>query len=97
MNKYEVMYILRTSLDESQTRELIDRFSDVIKNGGGVVEDVDTEHWGKRRLAYPIDYMNDGYYVLSHFSAPPELPAELERNFKINENVMRYMVTRLEA
>ena len=95
MNKYEVLYSLSSSLDESRTRELSDRFGDVIKNGGGVVVDVDTGHWGKRRLAYPIDYMNDGYYVLSHFSAPPELPAELERNFKINEYVMRYMVTRL--
>ena len=61
------------------------------------MEDVDTERGCKRRLAYPSDYMNDGSEVLSHFSAPPELPAELERNFKINENVMRYMVTRLEA
>ncbi len=97
MNKYEALYILRADQDESATRELIDRFSGVITAGGGTVDEVDTEHWGKRRLAYPIDYMNDGYYVLCRFSAPAALPAELERNFRINDNVIRYMVTRYEA
>lgn len=95
MNKYEVLYILRADLEEGTTRELIDRFSGVITTGGGTVEETDTEHWGKRRLAYPINYMNDGYYVLTRFSAPPALPSELERNFRINDNVIRYMVTRV--
>lgn len=96
MKKYEVLYILRANLEETATRDLIDRFSGIITAGGGTVDEVDTERWGKRRLAYPIDHMNDGYYVLSRFTAPAELPAELERNFRINDNVIRYMVTSIE-
>lgn len=59
----------------------------------GTVDSVD--EWGKRRLAYPIDYKNEGYYVLTRFTAAPELPAELERNFKINDGILRYLVTRM--
>ena len=54
------------------------------------VENVD--FWGKRKLAYEIDYIGEGYYVLVNFKSNAELPAELERNFRINDNVMRYMV-----
>ena len=54
------------------------------------------DEWGKRRLAYPINFKNEGYYVLMQFSAKPEFPRELERNFQINENIMRYLVTRIE-
>lgn len=96
MNKYEVMYILRADLEETATQELIERFKGVITAGGGTVDNVDTQNWGKRRLAYTIDYQNEGYYVLMTFTCAPSLPSELERNFKINENVIRYMVTRLE-
>ena len=55
------------------------------------------DEWGKRRLAYPIDYKTEGYYVLMSFDSAPELPAELERNFKNDERIMRYMVTRRVA
>ena len=49
-----------------------------------------------QKLAYPINFKNEGYYVLMQFSAKPEFPRELERNFQINENIMRYLVTRIE-
>ena len=55
------------------------------------------DEWGKRRLAYAIDYKTEGYYVLMSFNSAPEFPAELERNFKNDERIMRYMVTRKEA
>ncbi len=96
MHKYEVMYILRADLEDTAIQELINRFNGVITGGGGTVDSVDTQNWGKRRLAYTIDYQNEGYYVLETFTAGPELPAELERNFKINENVIRFLVTRLD-
>lgn len=96
MHQYEVMYILRADLEDTVTQELINRFNGVITAGGGTVDSVDTQNWGKRRLAYTIDYQNEGYYVLAKFTSGPDLPAELERNFKINENVIRFLVTRVD-
>ena len=55
------------------------------------------DEWGKRRLAYAINYKTEGYYVLMYIKAPSELPKELERNFQINESVLRYMVIRFEG
>ena len=67
----------------------------IIDTGnGGEIEKVD-ETWGKRRLAYAIDYKTEGWYVLVTFKAPVELPRELERNLQINENVLRYLVVKL--
>lgn len=94
MNKYELMYIIDTSMDEEPRKELIDRVSKLVTDNAGTVEKID--EWGKRRLAYSIDYKNEGYYVLSHFEAPPELPREIERVLQINENVLRYLIIRLE-
>ena len=67
----------------------------LIAANGGEVEKVD-ETWGKRRLAYAIDYKTEGWYVLVTMKAPAELPRELERNLQINENVLRYLVVKLE-
>ena len=93
MNKYEVLYIIRTDIDEQAIKETVDKFSAIITDNGGTIDKSD--EWGKRRLAYTIDYKNEGYYVLLHFTADPKLPAELERNFKISDNILRYLVTRL--
>ena len=94
MNKYEVMYIINATLDEEATKAVIDRFSTLVTENGGTVDKLD--EWGKRKLAYLIDDMAEGYYVLMFMTAEPTFPAELERNFKINDNIMRYMVTRLD-
>ena len=94
MNKYEVIYIIDTAVEETARKELIVKFNDVITANGGTIEKVD--EWGKRRLAYTIDYKNDGYYVLMHISAPSELPRELERNLQINESILRYLIVKLE-
>ena len=93
MAKYEVMYILNSALEEENIQALIEKFSELIK-ANGELEKTDT--WGKRRLAYPILDMNEGYYVISDFSANPEFPAELERVFKITDGVLRFLVTRKE-
>jgi len=95
MNRYEMIYIIDTGLEEAARKELIEKVSALITGNGGVVEKVD-ETWGKRRLAYAIDYKTEGWYVLVNFSAPAELPRELERNLQINENVLRYLVVKLE-
>ncbi len=95
MNRYEMIYIIDTGLEEAARKELIEKVSALISGNGGEVEKVD-ETWGKRRLAYAIDYKTEGWYVLVHFKAPAELPRELERNLQINENVLRYLVVKLE-
>lgn len=94
MNKYECMYILKPDLEEARKNELIAKFSEIVESNGGKVEKVD--EWGVRKMAYAINYIWDGYYVLMHFDAEPELPSELERNFKIADEVMRYMVLRAD-
>ena len=94
MNRYEMIYIIDADLEETARKELIEKVSALITNNGGEIEKVD-ETWGKRRLAYAIDYKTEGWYVLVTFKAPVELPRELERNLQINENVLRYLVVKL--
>ena len=94
MNRYEMIYIIDTGLEETARKELIEKVSGLITANGGEIEKVD-ETWGKRRLAYAIDYKTEGWYVLVTFKAPAELPRELERNLQINENVLRYLVVKL--
>ena len=94
MNRYEMIYIIDTGLEETARKELIEKVSALIATNGGEIEKVD-ETWGKRRLAYAIDYKTEGWYVLVNFNAPAELPRELERNLQINENVLRYLVVKL--
>ena len=95
MNRYELTYIIDTALEESARKELIERFSQVIVTNGGEVEKVD-ETWGKRRLAYAINYKTEGYYVLTTFKADGEVPREIERNLQISDSVIRYLVVKLE-
>ena len=94
MTNYETLYILKPDLEEEKKDALVAKFSEIITSNGGTV--TKTDEWGKRRLAYPINYINDGYYVLTYFSADSQLPAELERNFKISDDVIRYIVVNLE-
>ena len=95
MNQYEVMYVIDAALEDSARIELIDRFSDLVKKNGGEIDRVD--EWGKRRLAYAINYKTEGYYVLMYIKAPADLPKELERNFQINDKVLRSLVIRYEG
>ena len=95
MNQYEVMYVIDTTLDDQARAALINRFSELVVANGGQVDRVD--EWGKRRLAYAINYKTEGYYVLMYVTAPAALPRELERNFQINEAVLRSLVIRFEG
>ena len=95
MNRYEMIYIIDTGLEETARKALIERVSDLITGNGGEIEKVD-ETWGKRRLAYAINYKTEGWYVLVTFKAPAELPRELERNLEIYESVIRYLIVKLE-
>lgn len=95
MNKYEAMYIIKPTVEAEARTALIQKFSDLLTSNGGQVESV--EEPGMKKLAYEINYIGEGYYVLVNFTAEAAVPAELERNFRINENVMRYMVIRKDA
>ena len=95
MNKYEVMYVIDANLEDGARTELINYFSGIVEKNGGSIDRID--EWGKRRLAYAINYKTEGYYVLMYMQAPSELPRELERNFQINDNVLRYLVIRYEG
>ena len=95
MNQYEVMYVIDTALEDQVRNDLIARFSSLVAQNGGNVDRVD--EWGKRRLAYSINYKTEGYYVLMFITAPSDLPRELERNLQISESVLRYLVIRFEG
>ena len=93
MRKYESIFILRPSLEEEKRIEVIEKFKAII-SADGEIEKV--EEWGNRKLAYEIEKIRDGYYVLVTFKANPTLPLELERNFRISDDVIRYIVINLE-
>lgn len=86
---YEALYILNPALSEEDTAALVEKFRGVVEANGTVSE---IAHWGKRRLAYPINDLNDGYYVLMTFNSAAAIPQELDRLFRINDNVMRSLI-----
>ena len=93
MNKYELIYIIDTAVEETARKELVEKFNGVITANGGEV--VKVEEWGKRRLAYAINYKTEGYYVYVGFKGAAELPKELTRNLQINESVIRSQIVKL--
>ena len=94
MREYEVMYIIKPGFEEDKYAEIIEKYNALIQANGGEILKV--EPWGKRRLAYEIEKLREGYYVLLRIKGEPELPRELERNFKIADEIMRYLVVRVE-
>ena len=84
---YEALYILDPSLSEEQIAALVARFQSVVAANGSEVNE-----WGKRRLAYPINDLMEGYYVLMTFNAAAAIPAELDRIFRITDGVMRSLI-----
>ena len=93
MNKYESVIIINPSVDDEGIKALIKKFTDIINNDGKV-ESVD--ELGKRRLAYEIGKSKEGYYVVYTFEAKPELIAELERNYRIDDSVMKFITVKKE-
>ena len=94
MNKYELVYVIDTALDDDARKVVIDRFNGMIEQEGGKVLKVD--EWGKRRLAYPINYKTEGYYVLVNFESEATLPREIERTMQIAETILRYLIVKVE-
>ena len=93
MNKYESVIIVNPNLDEAGVKALEDKFTGLI-NENGKVESIDK--MGKRKLAYEINKQKEGFYLVFKFEAKPELIAELERNYRITDEVMKFMVVKEE-
>jgi small subunit ribosomal protein S6 len=90
---YEVLFVISGNLAEDAYVALKDKFVTLINENGS---DVNVNEWGKRRLAYPINYITEGYYVLATFKSEPNFPRELERVLGITEGIIRYMTTTKE-
>ncbi len=88
--KYEVLYVLNPNLSEEETQAVVEKFKTLIEQNGTIDE---MEEWGKRKLAYEINYLTEGYYVLVKFTSGPEFPAELDRILGITDGVIRSLVT----
>ncbi len=94
MPLYESIFIARQDVATTQVEALAKAFSDIIVKDGGKV--TKTEPWGLRNLAYRINKNKKGHYVLMNIDAPPAAIAEMERNMKLNEDVLRFMTIRVE-
>ncbi len=87
--KYETVFIINSELGEEAIAELVTKFKTLVEKNGTLVN---VDEWGKRKFAYPINDMNEGYYVLIDFESVPSFPAELDRVFKITEGIMRSLI-----
>ncbi len=93
ISSYETMFIVDMSNGEEAVKALVEKFTDLIAKNGTVEE---VNEWGSRKLAYPINDLNEGYYVIVNFKSAPSFPAELERIFGITEGIMRSVVIKLD-
>ena len=87
---YETLFVVSGVLAEDSAKAVVEKFVALINENGS---DVNVNEWGKRRLAYPINYVTEGYYVLVSYKSEPSFPLELERVLGITEGVLRYMTT----
>ena len=87
--KYEAMVVFSVKNDEEQVKALVEKFSELIKANGTLTN---VDEWGKRKLAYEINYEGEGYYVLYNFESKPDFPAEFERIINITDGILRSAV-----
>ncbi len=93
INNYETVMIINPTLEEEKINGLVEKFEKLISANGEVVK---TDVWGKKKLAYEIDDLTEGYYVLIEFKSKPEFPVELERVYKITDGIIRDIVIKKE-
>lgn len=90
MRVYECTYILNPTLEENAVAEKAERFSEIVTSRKGTVHDID--RWGKRRLAYPINKLQEGIYTMMRFSGDNDILKELNRVFRFDDNVIRHLI-----
>lgn len=91
MKSYEVLYIINAKTQDDAKEAIIEKFSALVTSLNGTVDTVDK--WGMKKFAYPINYMSEGYYVLMAFTAEETVPAEISRQMRITDDVIRHMIT----
>ncbi|CCL00147.1 30S ribosomal protein S6 [Clostridioides difficile] len=89
MRNYELVYVVKPNSDEEVREAILNKVKEVVATDGEIVK-VDT--WGTKKLAYPIAKFTEGFYVLVNFKSAADVPKEIDRNLKINENVIRHMI-----
>lgn len=95
MRAYEVLFILKPDLEEEAINAAIEKFSNLIQQNGGTIEQVN--RWGKKKLAYEIQDFREGYYTLVLFQCEPETAKELDRVMKLADEVLRHLIVRRDA
>ena len=95
MRKYEIMYIIRPNIEDEAKKALVERFNTILTDNGAELTEV--KEWGKRRLAYEINDFRDGYYMLLQVQSEAAAVQEFDRLAKISEDIIRHMVTKVEA
>ncbi|MDK2820606.1 MAG: small subunit ribosomal protein [Clostridia bacterium] len=94
MRNYESVFVIKPDLEAEATAALIEKFTKLIADQGGEV--VQVNEWGKKRMAYEVRKYREGYYVIIEFKGAPNVSQELERLLRINDDILRYLITRLE-
>ncbi len=94
-NYYEFTYIINPVLEDDKFKEAVDKVSKLIEKNGGEIEEVD--EWGLRQFAYNIDKKGSGYYVNMYFNAPAEAIASVERQLRIDDDILRYLTLKYDA
>lgn len=95
MNKYELAVVVSAKIEDDERAAVVDKCKALIERFGGTVTNVD--EWGKKKLAYEIQKMHEGFYYFIQFEADAQCPAEIERHVRIMDNVLRYLVVRKDA
>ena len=89
MNKYELAVVLSSAISDEERAAALEKVQDFISRDGGTVLDVDD--WGKKKLAYEIQKMSEGFYYFIRFEAEPSVPAQVEENIRLMEQVLRFL------
>jgi len=94
VRKYEILYIIRPDIDEEGKKTLVERFDNVLKENGAEI--IESKEWGRRRLAYEIKKYRDGIYHLINLRSEPKAVQEFDRLAKINDDIIRHMIVKLD-
>ena len=93
MNKYETIFVVNNTLGEENVKAIVEKFTSLIGSNGEIQT---INEWGNRKLAYPIEDLTEGYYVLVKFASAPEFPRELSRIYNITDGILRSLIVNCE-
>ena len=89
MNKYELCVVISAKIEDDARADVLEKVKALVERAGGTISDID--EWGKKRLAYEIQKMNEGYYYFIHFEAEPTAPRQIEDRIRIVDDVLRFL------